>query len=48
MKTLLTAAVLAALAAATSGCAHMANPPPDCHGTAVPINSSEIHAEARP
>jgi Flp pilus assembly protein TadD len=47
MKTLLRAAVLAALVAIASGCAHVPKPP-ECHGKAVPINSSEIHAEVRP
>lgn len=47
MKKLLRAAVVAAWVGATFGCAHVAKPP-ECHGTAVPINSSEIHAEMRP
>jgi len=47
MKTLFRAALLAALVGITSGCAHVPRPP-ECHGTAVPINSSDIHAEARP
>jgi len=48
MKILLRAAFLVALVAASSGCAHMANPPPECHGTAVPINSTDIQTGARP
>jgi hypothetical protein len=48
MKSLAEATVLAAALLIISGCSHIPKPPPECRGTATPINTPEAPAAARP